>query len=563
MNARFTLSFFVSCLAITSLFGQLNYKWSNSVGSAQNDFAGTMLLDTDDNLYMVNQIRDTADLDPGAGTDLTYPIYSDVVVLTKLDPEGQYRWSGRFHSIGFIAGNLLEIENDQLYLTVRFTDSLVYIVHGERQIVYYDKGVHMCMLTLSLDGHVMDTRYYTSNHPFGVNKQFTLSNGQTFLCGSFEDTLAWPGAPVLVSVGKRDLFYMLLNESNEPLWAISMGSSQNEFPGSYVMFDETTCYFTFSHVDTIVLNTTSGTRTFPAEEPYNTIIGGINLQGEIVHAFAQSGEGANEVYTIVLDKDEYVYLGGYYRGTINFAHPTQTPVWYTPVNSDDGFIAKYTPDGLLQWVNVYISDDYSYITHLVIERDTDLYAGGGIAGLSDLDPGPDSLLILAEEDSDIFLAKLQLNGSQAWAYHLYGSDTDGLTQMLVSDTRSEVILGGFYYDTLDCDPTENEALLVTRGGTDIFRIVFSEETVMTAVDDVIASSNFTVYPNPASDHIRIESEDEIEFITLQTTTGQFIRTENHMNQRSGEFDLQNLAAGMYVITVYGKNSMQSQLITRM
>jgi hypothetical protein len=562
MNSKITFLAVIICGLVTSVFGQFNYKWSQTLGSPQSDHVGRTDVDDENNLYTIIQIRDTADLDAGPGTTIVFPTSSPVLAIIKSNAEGQYLWSGHFYTVGAISGSLLEVAHDQMRLTIRFTDSLLYIINGQTIIEHQQPGTHTCLLTLSPDGNVLKADYITSPYSLFFNDLLTLENGFTLINGSFQDTLVFPGAPELISVGKLDPFYMLLNPLNEVVWATSFGSADNDYPGKLVPYGESKFYFTMSHQDTVVLSTLGGIMEFPADGKYNTLVTCINLQGHFENAFGIVGELRNEVNDIAVDKDENIYVGGYYEGTINFAHPLQPPVWYTPVGSDDGFLARYSPTGLLDWVNIYISSDYSYVTNVVIERDTDLYMGLGTTGISDLDPGPDSILVDGGYDTDIVLAKLALDGTQKFAYHLKGTDVEGLLSMIVSDSRSEIILTGFYFDSLDCDPSVDEALIASAGGSDFFRIVFDEENVVTAIDYPTIVDNSRVYPNPATDYVRFETDEPVDFISIQSISGQHIRRVDFDKRLSGDLDLSDLSPGLYCITLHTQDKVVTKKVVK-
>jgi hypothetical protein len=562
MKSRITLFLFPSLLFCSSLFGQLNYKWSQGLGSAKSDFTGWTMADEEDNLYSLYQFADTVDLDPGPGISLVTPASTRVIVLYKSDAEGNFQWGGQFHSVNTLAGNLLEVTDNQISVAINFVDSLQYLLNGQTLLAHQAPGRNTCLLTISPAGAILEVTYMPSANGMNIGDLHTLSTGHIFLSGSFKDTLSFPGAPMLISIGKYDPFFMLIDANKDVIWATSFGSEQDDYASEIKPFTDSTFYFSLYHKDTVVLHTTSGLNTFAANGEAHSIILAINLQGQVEHAFSITSEARYAVEDLVIDKDENIYVGGYYEGAINFAHATQTPEWHTSVAADDGFVARYTKDGLLDWVNVYISSEYSYIIELVLERDTDLYVGGGAAGITDLDPGPDSLITNNNSNADLFIAKLQLDGTQSYAYSFESNRGSSLTTMVVSDSRSEVILSGFFSDSMDCDFTAEEQLLVSAGGSDLFRIVFDEENVVTAIENPAVADNSRVYPNPATDYVRIESDEPIDFISIHAINGQQIHSVDFEKRLSAEIDLTELSPGLYCITLHSQNKVVTKRIVK-
>jgi hypothetical protein len=564
MNTKITLLLITALFLCSAANGQLNYKWSQSIGSSKSDFSGRTIADEYDNLYSLYQFQDTADVDPGPGVSLVIPGVSRVIALLKSDAEGNLLWAGQFHSAGtIIGGNLLEVQDNHIRLAITFVDSLTYENNGQTLLEYQAPGRNTCLLKLTTDGVIQEAIYIpTSTNALSVGHLITLPTGFTIINGSFDDTLAFPGAPLLVSNGKFDPFIMLLNPNNEVVWASSYGSSKDEYVGELHANNSSTFYMATNHDDTIVLNTTSGLKTFPSNLRGNAILIGINLQGEITHAVAVANEEEIGIEDIVVDKDGNIYICGYFEGPTNFAHATQTPVWHSTVAQDNGFVAKYTPEGMLAWVNVYPSTYYSYFISLVIERDTDLYIGGGAAGNTDLDPGPDSLISYRGDDSDMIIAKLQLDGTQLYAYQFESKRGIDLTTVTISDSRSEVILSGFFSDTIDCDFTEEQQILAPAGNADLFRIVFDEENVVTAVGSPVVDIAHTLFPNPATTHIQFESAVPVDFISIHAMDGQLIRSVQMGKAISGEVVVRDLVPGLYCVTLHAKDVLISNKIVK-
>jgi len=78
-----------------------------------------------------------------------------------------------------------------------------------------------------------------------------------------------------------------------------------------------------------------------------------------------------------------------------------------------------------------------------------------------------------------------------------------------------------------------------------------------SVDDAF-ESKFSVYPNPASDSIRIKSVDRIERIQFYNTLGQLVKESNEITT---QVNVTDLSAGIYVLKIYsGGLSVTKKLI---
>ena len=80
-----------------------------------------------------------------------------------------------------------------------------------------------------------------------------------------------------------------------------------------------------------------------------------------------------------------------------------------------------------------------------------------------------------------------------------------------------------------------------------------------STDDFALNSNIIVYPNPAENQLRIESQIEFDSIVIYDLTGKEIKrivsTENRLTQ---EIDVSNLKSGIYYISIQSGNSKKIQ-----
>lgn len=561
MKAKITLLIAFSLMLSVSMMGQLQYKWSQSIGSDQSDNPGRVIADDDGNYYSQMLINGTTDFDPGPGSDIVNTSGSRVNTISKVDPDGNHMWVRAFSSIAGIDvyGTILEANQNEIIITTLFTDSLYIDGGGERLFTYYAPGPQLGLARLTPEGDIINVVNYNAANSFFISHLTTLPNGNMLLSGNYSEILDFPGATPIAEKGKEDIFLILVNSKGDVIWSRVFGSKGYDYPSKMLVYNNSKIYLGLIHRDTINLNTTTGPVSFPATQHYDILVMTLNMSGDIERAFGVKGDLKNEINDMVLDKEENIYLGGYFEGNINFAHASQTPVAFSAVGDDDAFIAKYTPDGLLQWVNVYPSEDYSYISNLAIARGTEVYFTGGTTGRTDLDPGPGVLNYVADFQTDLILGKLDTEGNQLYVYAFSGSSTEGSRSIIISEERSEVFISGFYYASLDCDFTEEDATITTKGGSDGFRIVFDEENVTTAVDQSGGLQNLSIYPNPVNDILQITNTEIIDLLTVQSPDGRIVYSK-YINAPLAKIDMSQLAGGMYVINAFAKNKVTSTLV---
>ena len=82
-----------------------------------------------------------------------------------------------------------------------------------------------------------------------------------------------------------------------------------------------------------------------------------------------------------------------------------------------------------------------------------------------------------------------------------------------------------------------------------------------SVEDIDSDFDLCLYPNPASDLIRIQTSSEITSVSLFNIQGQLLTNVN-VNCESYEFDLNQFAKGTYIIRITEGNKTYSRQIVK-
>lgn len=85
----------------------------------------------------------------------------------------------------------------------------------------------------------------------------------------------------------------------------------------------------------------------------------------------------------------------------------------------------------------------------------------------------------------------------------------------------------------------------TANAEDAVQTVFNMNAVLTDVDDIDVE-NIRIYPNPASDYIKISNPEGIESMELYNLIGKKVRSFN-VGSSNSTFNISNLPKGMYLI----------------
>ena len=123
------------------------------------------------------------------------------------------------------------------------------------------------------------------------------------------------------------------------------------------------------------------------------------------------------------------------------------------------------------------------------------------------------------------------------------SNNDGINDAWPFDEDQflllNVALGGIA-GTIDPSFTESSMII------DYVRVY--QNTGTASVDDVFANK-FRVYPNPAKDLVRIQTEEVIDKVEVYSVIGKKVQQQSKTNQIS----IQNLQSGLYLLKIYADN----------
>ncbi len=134
---------------------------------------------------------------------------------------------------------------------------------------------------------------------------------------------------------------------------------------------------------------------------------------------------------LAIDNDGNIIISGSFQSNVNF-NPLGASTIQTSAGSDDAFIAKYSPDGMLIWFRQFgvISSDASGA--LVLADNGEIYLSLKYSGIIDLDPGSGE--VLSDNAGAFDTALIRLDSDGLYITHItIGTDgNDEFTSLAIS-----------------------------------------------------------------------------------------------------------------------------------
>jgi len=229
--------------------------------------------------------------------------------------------------------------------------------------------------------------------------------------------------------------------------------------------------------------------------------------------------------------------------------------------NQDAWVLKLTADGTVKWQKSYGGSDSDSFAASVQTPD----GGYVLAGYTNSSDGDITKKYGSNYSSDVWVVKLNKTGTMEWQKTLGGSDNDYSGTLQLSPDGNIIIAGST--GSIDGDITkfygvEDEfSFLMT---TDAWVAKLQPSATITLSSDKINSfkSSQNVFPNPFSDQITIQSENDISTVSIHNIFGQQLKHLNTPYQKKLTIATQDLTKGIYTLSVTTAKEVKKQQIIK-
>ncbi len=292
------------------------------------------------------------------------------------------------------------------------------------------------------------------------------SSNNIYTTGSFEGTVDFdPGVGVtnLTSVGISGLFISKSDSNGNFLWAKSTGGV-----GQSIVIDSNgNIYVTGYFSGTVDFNPGVGVSNLTSASADNDVVVlKLDNSGNFVWAKSMGGVSGDVGEEIALDSNGNVYTIGFFAETADF-DPGAGTFNLNGAGFLDVFISKLDNSGSFVWAKSIGGTGYDYARGIAIDSSGNVYLTGNFHDTVDFDPGVGVANLTSKGFSDIFISKLDGNGSFVWAKGVGGVGSDSGRSIAI-DSSSNVYTTGSFYDTVDFDPSIGVFNLTSVNGDNTF-----------------------------------------------------------------------------------------------
>ncbi len=333
--------------------------------------------------------------------------------------------------------------------------------------------------TLVIDPVLEWGSYFGSIFADMGNAVTTDKRGNVYLGGQTMQgsNMATTGAhQVSYAGGSEDAFLNKWTQQGRLLWSTYYGGSKVERARGLVCDEDGNVYMGGPTNSPDGISTAGSHQSTFGNGSYDAFLvkfdsAGQRIWGTYYGGTASSSNEANTSFDMAIDRANNIYLTGNTQ-SINLqvttgAHQSQHG------GSNDAFIAKFSPTGLLSWSTYYGGSAHDYGTGIAVDTAGHVYVTGYTQSTNNMATAtahqPNS-----GGGQDAFLVKLDSSGKRIWATFLGGSAIDRGSRVVALSDR--VILGGLTYSTSGVATTNSHQPSFAGGlGGDALIACFSTE----------------------------------------------------------------------------------------
>ncbi|MCK5856496.1 MAG: SBBP repeat-containing protein [Bacteroidales bacterium] len=449
-----------------------NYLWAHNTGGISSDNAHYSVLDSDGNIYVSGNFRDTVDFDPSPATYLLgTPIYSDFFVA-KYSKSGSLKWAKKLEGTATNVHSKLSVDNMGNVITTGSLSDTVDLDPGSGVSIHVPHGGEDIFISkLDSNGNFIWAKSFGGPLNDYCYSVITDSDGNVYTTGGFRDTVDFDpnsGVANLVALGSKDMFVSKLDSNGNFVWAKKISGYQSS-RGAAMSID--------SSGNLIITGWFSGTVDFdPSQSTHNLVSMGmadvfvlkLDSAGDFIWVKVMGGANDDVPRDMKLDGSNNIYVVGVFKDTadFNFGYGQADLI---SKGYQDIFIVKLNSNGNFVWAKSMGGPLYDYGNSIAVDYSGDVYTTGTFYDTVDFNPGSGSYNISSSGYADIFISKLSSNGTFMWARSV-GSTYSEYSNSLNVDIDGEILLLGQFRSTVDFDPGNTVANKTSNGGYDFFML---------------------------------------------------------------------------------------------
>ena len=451
-----------------------DFLWAKRGGGVGEDVSNSIIIELND-IYITGSFRNTANFNNPSmiGTNQITSSGNTDIFIAKFNSSGDFLWAKRAGGSGADESSGIGVNGNEVYITGSFRNTANFntpSVFGFNEIIS-EGGTDIFIAQYNNNGDFQWAKRAGGTNQ-DISKDVSVNGNKIYITGSFStisnfNTPSAIGSNEIISEGGLDIFLAEYNNFGDFQWAKRAGGTGDDESRGVAVFGND-IYITGSFNNNINFNTPSlpGNNEITSIGNKDIFLSQFNNNGDFQWAKRAGGLSDDIAFGIAVNLNE-INITGSFKITANFNTPSVFGTNdLTSYGDFDILIAQYNSFGDFQSVHHAggggIGIDQG--RHVTVDTIGNMYVCGLFCGTSYFD----SIVLVSEGLTDIFIAKYNVNGGLEWVKSAGGVNHDEAYGIVVN--QNGVYITGFFSDTINFDtPTifgSNQ--IISEGNNDIF-----------------------------------------------------------------------------------------------
>ncbi|KPK75312.1 MAG: hypothetical protein AMJ79_11610 [Phycisphaerae bacterium SM23_30] len=252
-------------------------------------------------------------------------------------------------------------------------------------------------------------------------------------------------------------------------WTTAWGGTFSEYGYNSAVDSTGNIFLSSSFSDTVDLNPTAGVDSYTSNGAGDIFITKLNPNSSYGWTHTIGGTANEETGDITTDSAGNIYLTGYFEETVDFNpfEETEEIDIHTSKGLFDIFVTKFNADGSYGWTQTMGGNEGDYGSGITVDAAGNVFVCGYFYDTVDFDPSDQTDNHTSNGEGDIFLTKLNPDGSYAWTRTFGGVESESASD-LATDSSGNIYLTGNFRDEVDFDPGTGTDTHSSNGDMDTF-----------------------------------------------------------------------------------------------
>jgi hypothetical protein len=447
-------------------------------GGAYSDTGMDVACDDDNNIYVSGAFAGSVDFNPGPGEDYHNASGVFDSFLSKFNRYGEFQWVKTWGGTSIVSASCLAIKNSNIYILGGFDESADFNPGSGSNIITSHGDFDIFLSQFDTDGNYIRTVAWGGGFVDSAKDVTVDGDGNVYAVGNFESTVDFdPGAgtKTKTSKGAFDAFLSKFNGNCIHQWINTWGGTDSDYGNGVVTWDSFYVYVVGKFNGIADFDPTNDDDNFTTNGGYDAYLSKFSASGTYYDVGTWGGIGADSAKAIAVDLNGNLYITGDFSQTVDF-NPGPNVFQATSQGGADIYVTKITSDGIFSWVKTWGGVSSEESVSVATDSDNNVYTGGAFKSTVDFDPGSFEDERTSLGGNDIFVSGLDQGGEYlgvaTWGsavVNFYGDFLGGIA----SDNLGKVHATGFFEGTVDFDPSVSGVDNHTANGeVDVYLLSF-------------------------------------------------------------------------------------------